>query len=173
MKIFFKEIAIAAVVSFIIMQFIRSIGVSGRSMEPTLSSGDGVFVSRVAYKRKGPERGDVIVFKSNLKDNRGRRKFLIKRVIGLPGEEIKISDGRVFINGKELVDNVSLEGMEGYNMRPREIPKGKYYCMGDNRLHSTDSRSEEVGSIPINKILGKVVYRWNPLERIGAVKTRV
>lgn len=173
MKTFVKEIAIAAVVSFILMQFVRPVNVSGRSMEPSLSSGDGVFVSRVAYKRTPPERGDIVVFKSGLKDDKGKNKYLIKRIIALPGEKIKIEEGRVLVDEKELVDNVSLEGMEGYNMSEVIVEKGHYFCVGDNRLHSTDSRSANVGTVPMSKILGKVVYRYMPFDKMKAVKTMV
>lgn len=117
LKTVIKEVAIAAAVSFIIMQFIRPVNVMGNSMEPTLSSGDRAFVSLVAYKRVSPERGDIVVFKSRLKDSNGRSKVLIKRVIALPGETIKIDEGRIIVDGKELVDNVSFEGMEGYKDR--------------------------------------------------------
>lgn len=173
MKTIVKEFAIAAAVSFIIMQFIRPVTVMGNSMEPNLSSGDRAFVSLVAYKRATPERGDIIVFKSNLKDDEGRRKTLIKRVVGLPGETIKIEEGRIIVDGKELVDNVSLEGMEDYNMSERIVDNGCYFCVGDNRLHSTDSRSADVGNVPIKKILGRVVYRYFPFKKMAAIKTLV
>lgn len=172
-KTIIKEFAIAAAVSFIIMQFIRPVTIMGRSMEPTLSSGDRVFVSLVAYKRTTPERGDIVVFKSRLKDARGKSKTLIKRVVALPGEKIRIEEGRIIVDGKELVDNVSLEGMEGYNMSERIVDNGCYFCIGDNRLHSTDSRSLDVGTVPIKKILGRVVYRYFPLEKMAAIKTMV
>lgn len=173
LKTVIKEVAIAAAVSFIIMQFIRPVNVMGNSMEPTLSSGERAFVSRVAYKRVSPERGDIVVFKSKLKDSKGKSKILIKRVIALPGETIKIDEGRIIVDGKELVDNVSLEGMEGYNMSERVVDNGCYFCVGDNRLHSTDSRSPDVGNVPIKKILGRVVYRYFPLEKMAAIKTMV
>ena len=173
LKTVIKEVAIAAAVSFIIMQFIRPVTVMGSSMEPTLSSGDRAFVSLVAYKRVSPERGDIVVFKSRLKDSNGRSKVLIKRVIALPGETIKIDEGRIIVDGKELVDNVSFEGMEGYNMSERVVDNGCYFCVGDNRLHSTDSRTPDVGNVPIKKILGRVVYRYFPIKKMAAIKTMV
>lgn len=96
-----KDIVIAVVIAFIIVQFIKPTIVMESSMEPNFYERDYLLVSRMAYKfDKMPQKGDVIIFKSDLETENGKKKLLIKRVIGLPGDEISIHDGMVSVNGE-------------------------------------------------------------------------
>ena len=129
--------------------------IKGRSMFPTFENGQRVVVLKAFYDI---EREDIVVFTS--KDDRA--KDLIKRVVGLPGETVRIVAGQVYINGVELPEAYARHTDRDRNERPleRRIPPGHYYVLGDNRPDSHDSRSFE--EIPAVNIKGKVLFRWWP-----------
>lgn len=133
------------------------------SMLPTLENGDVVVVSHVALLVGGIKRGDIIVF------HMGSRKdgeYLVKRVIGLPGDRVEIRDGVVYINGNKLCEPyVIYKDHSDYG--PVTIPDGKYFVLGDNRPASRDSRY--FGPIPISSVIGKVFFRVYPFERFGPI----
>lgn len=123
----------------------------GDSMVPTFTNGEKVTVDTQAYVSSQPQRGDIIVFK----DESG--VAMIKRVIGLPGEQIEIKDGKVYVNGKEITENYlnKQNSTESSGNSEWKIPDKNVFVMGDNRAGSKDSRS--IGPIPYDRILGKVV----------------
>ena len=112
------------------------------------------------------ERGDIIVFKSSLLDDNGKPKYLIKRIIGLPGDTLAIEDGYVILNGQTIQEPyVAEQGMSG-EMEEVTVEEGKLFVMGDNRFVSQDSRSPAVGQIDEDTVLGKVVLRIFPFNSI-------
>ena len=141
-------------------------------MEDTLHENDYMIMYRQAYKKHDPERGDIIIFQSSLTDeDSGRDKLLIKRVIGLPGDQIMISDNQLYINGEPYIENYLRDGYTPAFERPAEgetytVPEGCYFCMGDNRAGSVDSRRFEVGDVRRETIKGKVVLRLFPFNQI-------
>ena len=162
-----KEIVIAVIIAAIILTFIKPIVVRQSSMEPTFYSGDYIFISKHAYRLFGePERGDVIVFRTDMKDENNKDKNLIKRIIGLPGDTVEIIGGYVYLNGK-LIDEPYLneQGISG-EMDEVIVPDGKLFVMGDNRGVSQDSRDVLVGCVDEQNILGKVFVRLYPFNRI-------
>ena len=162
-----KEIVIAVIIAAIILTFIKPIVVRQSSMEPTFYSGDYIFISKQAYRLFGePERGDVIVFRTDMKDENNKDKNLIKRIIGLPGDTVEIIGGYVYLNGK-LIDEPYLneQGISG-EMDEVTVPDGKLFVMGDNRGVSQDSRDVLVGCVDEENILGKVFVRLYPFNRI-------
>lgn len=160
------DIVIAAVLAAGILFFIKPTFVQQTSMVPTFEDGDYVITYRRAYVHKAPERGDVVIFESSLADETGKDKLLIKRVIGLPGDEITIDDGLVYINGTAYVENYLNDGYTPGEVHNFKVPEDSYYCMGDNRVVSIDSRSEDVGPVHISQFKGKVVIRLFPFNRI-------
>ena len=167
-----KDILIAFLIAVVVLQFIKPTVVKQRSMEPNFVTNDYLFVSRQSYKLLGgePQRGDVVVFRSDLTTEDGHNKLLIKRVIGLPGEVISIHDGDVFINGVAIDDSYTMDQFTNGTMAELTVPENSVFCMGDNRVVSVDSRSNEVGCVPYDAIVGKVVFRLFPFSNMGVVK---
>lgn len=170
MKEWIKDIAIAAVIAFVIVQFVKPTIVKESSMEPNFYENNYLLVNRQAYTFKEPQRGDVIVFHSSLVQSNGKEKLLIKRVIGLPGEQIDIYDGNVYINGELLEEDYTKEGFTTGELTGFVIPEGQLFCMGDNRRVSIDSRSAEVGCVNTEDLMGKVFVRLYPFNQIGLIK---
>ena len=166
------DIVIAVCLAGAVLYFIRPTIVKQTSMENTLHENDYMIMYRLAYKNHAPERGDIIIFQSTLvNEDSGKDKLLIKRVIGLPGDQIKISDGMVYINGEAYEEDYTKDGYTPAFDIPAEgetyvVPDGTYFCMGDNRAGSVDSRRSEVGVVPEDTIKGKVVIRLFPFSKI-------
>ncbi|MBE6048481.1 MAG: signal peptidase I [Clostridium sp.] len=155
-------IAIAIVIALLIKRFlIFKVYIPSASMVPTLNEGDHLFVTRV-YNLHNLKRGDIIVFDSDELND-----VLIKRLIGLPGDKIKIVSGKVYVNGEELKedyvkngDNVSGE---------YEVPEGKYFFLGDNRAVSYDSRKWINHYIDGSDIKAKAQLKVYPFSDFGFV----
>ncbi|MBR1990531.1 MAG: signal peptidase I [Firmicutes bacterium] len=161
-----RDILIAVAIAAVILAFFKPIIIQQQSMEPNFYSGDYVITSRQAYNIFGdPQRGDIIVFKSDLYTDEGEAKNLIKRIIGLPGDTVEIIDGEVYLNGEMLNEEYIKEpGLSG-EMEAVTVPEGELFVMGDNRRVSQDSRSGAVGTISQNTIVGKVVVRVYPFSQ--------
>ena len=159
----------AIVVCLLIIRFVavRSV-IEGSSMFPTFKDKENVIVEKISYYFHGPERYDVIVFE--LKDN--PQEHFVKRVIGLPGETVQILNGYVYINGEKLEDDDFCNELiaNAYTAKdPITLGEDEYFCMGDNRNHSNDSRSKSVGPVTKKQILGRVCFRFWPLDRITGI----
>lgn len=168
MKEWIRDIIIAVVVALIIIQFIKPTIVREKSMQPTLYNNDYIFLSKQSYRFSEPKSGDIIVFHSDLKTEEGKEKLLIKRIIALPGETIKITEGKVYINGKMIEEDYIMEQFTRGELE-MEVPEGYVFAMGDNRQNSNDSRDENVGPINIDQIVGKAVFRLYPFNAIGTL----
>ncbi|MGL4913569.1 MAG: signal peptidase I [Romboutsia sp.] len=164
-----KVFALAIVFAFVITQFIKPTLVRGDSMYSTLEEGDYLIINRMSYKLKEPKYGDIIVFESDLEQDDGTSKDLVKRVVGVGGDTVKIENSKVYVNGQELnepyIHNEITEG----NI-DTVVPEGKVFVLGDNREISLDSRYESVGFIDDSDILGKVVVRLYPFNKIGKLE---
>ena len=163
-----KEIILAVIIASIILAFIKPIIIRQSSMEPTFFNGDYVFISKQAYTLFGdPERGDVVVFHTGMQTDDGEDKNLIKRIIGLPGNQVEIIDGYVYLNGEKLNETyINEQGVSG-DMEEITVPEGKLFCMGDNRRVSLDSRDAAVGCVDQEEILGRVFVRLYPFSDFG------
>ncbi len=144
--------------------------VQGASMEPNFHTGDRVILSKITYKFRPMERGDVIILRASTNPD----LLLIKRLIGLPGDTVLISEGRVSVNGKQLEESgylASATPVWDYGAInedvPFTVPRDYVFVMGDNRPRSSDSR--EFGPVPIASILGNAVYRLSPAAVIGGI----
>ncbi len=140
--------------------------VRGDSMGPALHDGDYVAVNRLAYANSTPARGDLVLVRDT--GSAGRR--FLKRVVGLPGEELRLHDGLLWIDGRPL-DEPYLGGLPssvGLDDRTWQIGAAEYFLLGDNRTRSTDSR--RLGPIPAGLFVGKVWLRYWPPRRLGRVR---
>ncbi len=170
---------------------IRGFGVPSVSMEPTLEVGDRILVERVSYHFSPPRRGEVIVFRFNPQDpanwTQGSNPLsrsldllaevmnithqdsvlFVKRVIGLPGEQVEVREGgEVFIDGEKLEEDYAR--VPGGPQGSWRVPEGTVMVMGDNRPNSNDSR--RWGFVPYQSILGRAVLIWWPPKRWGSIK---
>lgn len=164
-----KTLTLALFMGLIITFFIVPTVVSGESMYPTLQPKDYLIINKIAYKKDEPLRGDIIVFNSELPQEYGGNKNLVKRIIGLPNEHLVIKDGKVYINN-ELIKEPYLEQVYTDGDIDIVIPSGHYFAMGDNREVSRDSRDKAVGVIKKDEIIGQVSMRLFPFEEVGKVK---
>lgn len=169
MKDFIKDLIIAVLVAIVLIQFIKPVIVRESSMENSFIEKDYLIVSKQSYSFGEVKRGDVVVFKSELLDEKGNEKLLIKRVIGMPGEHIQVTDGMVYVDGVELKEDYI---KDGYTTGEVDvvIPEDQYFCMGDNRVVSIDSRDPSVGCVEEHKMVGKVVLRCYPFSKFGKVE---
>lgn len=148
--------------------FFRLSGVWGQSMEKTLYQGDQLILQIIGYNQ--PERGDVIVCTSDAFDG----EALVKRVIAVEGDVVDISrDGYMVVNGEELYEPYAREPIRdnerGNQDYPLTILEDHVFAVGDNRNYSTDSRYVEVGQIEEARVIGKVLFRIWPLNKIGGI----
>jgi signal peptidase I len=183
---FFRElpglILVALVLALLLKTFlVQAFYIPSESMVPTLLRGDRVLVNKLVFDFGEPQRFDIIVFEDPAapEPDRGvfgafwhwmteglglastQEKHLIKRVIGLPGDELELKHGEVFVNGDRLEQPANVRpDIEDYG--PQTVPPDHVFVMGDNRAHSSDSRSE-LGPIPHDRIVGKAfVLLWPP-----------
>lgn len=158
-------IIITFIISLIIIinvYFIPIYEIKGTSMDPTFKRNDVVAV----LKGKTIERNDIIAFDYN-------GKILIKRVIGVGGDKISITeDGKVFVNDKELIENYAINIGDGVNTQdyPFTVPADSYFVLSDNRKESFDSRNINLGSISQNQVIGKIKFIIWPVKRIKIVE---
>ena len=164
------EIAVALVFAVLVGIFMfQSVTIQESAMEPTLSVGDRFFVNRVVYKFSSPKRGDLIVFKTSGSDDAALH---ISRVIGLPGETIQISDGKVLINGEVYEENGNFPDISNGGLAADSVSleSGEYFVLGDNRNNSEDSRYGDIGNINRKYIVGKLWFTISPREKTGFLK---
>ena len=162
-----ETIVLAVVLFFAINAVSARVRVDGFSMVPTLQDGEYVLVNRLAYRNKLPERGDIIVFRSPQANDLD----LIKRVIGLPGDTVTISDGIVRVNAQAL-DEPYIAAAPIYNGE-WSVPEGNLFVLGDNRNDSSDSHAW--GLLPVENVLGKAILiywpipEWNLIDHVESV----
>ena len=142
--------------------------VSGTSMEPTLKEGQVVIVNKLEYYIKSPKRNDVIVYKQS---NKEHSYFEIKRVIGLPGETVKIKNGIVYINDEAIKEKVKTEAISNSGLAEEgvKLDDNEYFVLGDNRNDSEDSRFAGIGNVLKNEILGKAVATEKPCSLVDSL----
>jgi signal peptidase I len=159
-------IAILAILRFFIAEPHR---VSGSSMVPNFHDQDYIITNKLATKISTLKRGEVVI----LKNPRNADQVFIKRIIGLPGETIKLQEGQVYLNNKLLNEPYLPQGLKtpGESFlqegQSAQIPQNEYFVMGDNRSASSDSR--EFGPIPVELIIGQAIFRYWPIPKLGII----
>lgn len=170
-------LCIGAIIMLRVCGLIRVFSITSGSMTPAVSAGDGIFTEGLTYLFRKPYRGDIVIFRTD-----GIAGFLsptisVKRVVGLPGDHVQISDGKLFINDQqvtlsnavgEIVYDPPLEQVRASAKNDVTVPSGCYFVVGDNSSNSFDSRFW--GSLPRTNIMGRVFYCYSPRGRTGRVK---
>ena len=128
-----------------------------------------LLLDRMSYHLKKAGRYDIVLFTTSENGNPN-----IKRIVGLPGERVQIRDGHILINGKVLEEPEELElsavSIGGIAENEITLAENEYFVLGDNRDAGEDSRSESIGSIPADRLLGRLWFRIGPFERIGRIR---
>ena len=162
---------IEVIVVFLIALFLTNVvivnaKVPSSSMEPTIMTGDRLIGDRLFYKGD-LERYDVVIFR--YPDD--ERQLFIKRIIGLPGDEVEAKDGDIYINGTldTRAQKMAAERLNS-DFGPYSVPSGHYFVMGDNRNHSLDSRFWNDPFVSEDEIIGRAVFIYFPLSEIGRIK---
>jgi signal peptidase I len=160
-----RDLLISAVASVLIIAFLyQPVRVEGTSMLPRLEDRDRLFINKFVYHFEGIERGDVVVFHYP----RDPERSYIKRVIALPGDQIRIDHGRVWLNGKLLRESYIPEIYRGNgSMAEMTVPPESFFVMGDHRSISSDSR--DFGPVDRSLIYGKAVFVYWPARDVGVV----
>ncbi len=165
--IFLIALLLVILFAYLIVHYaLESTTVYEESMSPTLLVEDEVLINKFKYRLSNPERFDVIVF---IKTDREHSYYNIKRIIGLPGETIQITDDGILVNGQVLEDIVEVEDMHNYGLAKEVVTldENEYFVLGDNRNSSEDSRFANVGNVLRDDILGKAWIRTNNFNFIS------
>ena len=132
-------LAVVGILAYLLLSYVILWGViSSESMEPTLEVGDYAINNGLAYVTHEPQRGDIIIFTGHEQEMDG--ETLIKRIIGIPGDDLMFVDGNIYLNGKLLEEDYLPDGTKTYSQKDFEVPEDCYFVMGDNRDDSFDSR---------------------------------
>lgn len=162
------QIAIVCFIAFVaVWYFGQRISAVGDSMNPVLENGDVVLVNRIVYDATSPKRGDIVVFRPNGNEN---LHAYIKRIIGLPGETVRIEDDVIYIDGEPLDEReYEVTGHTDAGLASEEITLAgdEFFVLGDNRENSDDSRIADIGNVKRSDIEGKAWFVVSPWERFG------
>ena len=182
-------VVLAILIAFLVKTFVvQPFSIPSESMVPQLEVGDRVAVSKLAYRLHDPRRGDVVVFDSPYPEEEGdddpslpsrvlhgifesiglrqpSTSEYIKRIVGLPGDTVSGHDGKVWVNGRELLEPYLPPGMFTSDFGPTTVAPGELYVMGDNRTNSKDSRV--FGPIDRDTVVGRAIARVWPPPRIA------
>ena len=159
-----QALALAVIISVVLNLFVVQVTeVRQRSMESTLLQGDRVLVSKVDYRFGTPQRGDIVVFQPTTDSTIP----YVKRVAAVAGDTVDLKDGNLYVNGVKT-DYAGAHGLTAQQSPavayPLKVPADSFFALGDNRLASSDSRS--FGSQPDDRIIGKVILRFWPFDRL-------
>jgi len=154
-----------AISAFIIVFLYQPVKVEGTSMMPSLDDQERIFINKFVYRIEPIQRGDIVVFRYP----RDPAKSFIKRVIGVAGDHVHIVDGRVYLNGKMLVeDYIPAIYQDGRSHPELIVPPDTYFVLGDHRSLSNDSR--DFGPVDASYIYGKAVFGYWPMDKLGRLR---
>ena len=168
-----RDLIFSVLIAVVLIVFIyQPVKVEGTSMMPTLTDQERIFINKFTYRfgLGGIERGDTVVFWYPQDPS----KSYIKRVIGIPGDHVRVESGQVYVNGRALLeDYVPSENRDYTSWRDGQeqvVPANRYFVLGDHRNQSSDSRTW--GYVPRENIYGKAVFVYWPLDKMGRVRSR-
>jgi signal peptidase I len=166
-----RDLAFSVLIAVVLIVFIyQPVKVEGTSMEPTLTNDERIFINKFTYRfgLAGIARGDTVVFWYP----QDLSKSYIKRVIGLPGDRVRVDGGQVYVNGQlleeEYVPSINRDSVSWRDGEEQTVPVDKYFVLGDHRSSSSDSRTW--GYVPRDNIYGRAVFVYWPLDKIGRLR---
>lgn len=160
-----KTVLVTVVAAILLVVFVaQPVIVDGESMNDTLYSGERLLIEKVTRYYGGLDRFDIVVFDPENESG----ALYIKRIIGLPGETVRIEDGVIYVNGEVLEENYGREVIldSGRAWETVTLGEDEYFVMGDNRNDSLDSRFEEVGNVKLSQITGRVIIQMFPFHKV-------
>jgi signal peptidase I len=166
LRSWFRDVVFAlATAIFIVVFVIQPVKVEGTSMQPQLVDQERIFVNRFIYRFADIHHGDIVVFWYP----RDRSKSFIKRIVGIPGDEVEIRNGSVFVNSTKIDEPYLKPEFRDHESFHRVlVPRDRYFVLGDHRNSSNDSRNW--GFVPRDLIYGKAVFGYWPMSRLGPVE---
>lgn len=172
---FIIEVIIVVFIAWLIITFaLKKVSVIGSSMETTLYNGEDVIVNKSSYLLFSPRREQVIAFYPEAEEGEDAEEMddtviQIRRVVGLPGEKIKIKDGKIWVNGEVIEEKYPFELMNsaGRAVSEVQLEEDEYFVLSDNRNDMDDSRNTSFTRVRKNNIIGKVILRLNPFSLLG------
>ena len=166
LAVWLRDLVISLAISaFIIIFLYQPVKVEGTSMMPSLDDQERIFVNKFVYRIEAIQRGDIVVFRYP----RDPSKSYIKRVIGVAGDHVRIDDGLVYVNGKELDEAYVPPNYADDRSYPEiVVPRNSYFVLGDHRSMSNDSR--DFGPVKESYIYGKAVFGYWPMDRMGRLR---
>jgi len=132
--------------------------VHGQSMQPTLYDKDALICEKISVYKDNIQRGDIITFNTDLPSTLGRKKILVKRVIGIPNDKVQIKDGLVYINDEQFTEDY-IGANTTFGDIELVVPKDNLFVLGDNRENSNDSRNPSVGLVNIEDVRNRVLFK--------------
>ena len=165
-RFWLRDLILAVLLSFIVIVFLyQPVQVEGTSMMPRLENHERIFINKFVYRFEPIERGDIVVFWYPLDPS----KSYIKRVVGLPGDGVSISNGRVYVNGRRLEEPyLPPEYVDHQSYSTAVVEPDHYYVLGDHRESSNDSRVW--GTVDRRYIYGKAVFIYWPFSQFGSLR---
>jgi signal peptidase I len=166
LAVWLRDLIISLAISaFIIIFLYQPVKVEGTSMMPSLDDQERIFVNKFVYRWEPIQRGDIVVFRYP----RDPSKSYIKRVIGVPGDQIRIDSGQVYVNQQPIVeDYVPPAYVDERSFSEIVVPAHSYFMLGDHRSMSNDSR--EFGPVKESYIFGKAVFGYWPVDKLGRLR---
>lgn len=164
-----KTFVVAFIIVFLLNAFVFNLStVKGQSMEPTLVEHERLFVDKFVYWFTDPARGDVVVLKDPTKGDAGRQ-FLVKRVVGVPGDTVEARDHVLYVNGVAMEESYTDVEIQDADFGPVSLGKDEYFVMGDNRHFGRSKDSRSFGSVDRKSIIGRAEFVFWPLSKIRSL----
>ena len=164
-----KSIATAVVIVILLNTFVFNLStVKGQSMEPTLKEKEWLYVNKFVYWIGDPKRGDVVILKDPDSTD-PERQYLVKRVVGVPGDKVEVRGGKLYVNGVEADEPYTDIRIEDGNWGPLVVEEGRYFVMGDNRHRGASKDSRMFGTVDREAIQGRADFILWPPKYIGGL----
>ncbi|WP_373280728.1 signal peptidase I [Paenibacillus pini] len=164
-----KTIVIAFVVMMLLNLFVFNLSsVRGQSMQPTLYENERLFVDKIVYDFTNPKHGEVVVLKDP-SDGPDKKEFLVKRIVGVPGDIVEVKEHKLYVNGILKVEPYTEVDIQDEDFAPITIEKDHYFVMGDNRHLSASRDSRSFGSVKAGDIVGRAEFIFWPITQIKSL----